>query len=93
MHDKAKQNESLGKQVNDYLEKVGVQTPMTDKVHQSNNIKLNHVKMQVELTLKELGLDLTDDYLIDTQNRVEKIFNRRKNDRNCCVCNYKAQNS
>lgn len=74
MHDKAKQNESLGKQVNDYLEKVGVQTPMTDKVHQSNNIKLNHVKMQVELTLKELGLDLTDDSLIDTPNRVAKMY-------------------
>jgi len=74
MHDKAKQNEELGRQVNEYLVKVGVQTPMTDKVDVNNGIKLNHIKRQVEQTLLTLGLDLTDDSLIDTPNRVAKMY-------------------
>jgi GTP cyclohydrolase I len=74
MHDKSKQNESLGKQVNEYLVKMGVQTPMTDKVHVNDQIKINAIRRDVESTLKELGLDLTDDSLIDTPNRVAKMY-------------------
>ena len=74
MHDKSKQNESLGKQVNEYLVKMGVQTPMTDKVHVNDQIKINAIRRDVESTLKELGLDLTDDSLIDTPERVAKMY-------------------
>jgi GTP cyclohydrolase I len=74
MHDKSKQNEELGRAVNDYLVKMGVQTPMTDLVNTSNAIKMNTIKRDIESTLKTLGLDLTDDSLIDTPNRVAKMY-------------------
>jgi len=74
MHDKSKQNEALGKEVNDYLKKVGVQTPLTDLVNVDVQTKLDQVKKQVEDTLTTLGLDLTDDSLCDTPNRVAKMY-------------------
>ena len=74
MHDKSKQNEALGKEVNDYLEKVGVQTPLTDLVDVDVQTKLDQIKTQVTETLTTLGLDLTDDSLCDTPNRVAKMY-------------------
>lgn len=74
MHDKAKQNEQLGREVNEYLVKVGVQTPMTDLVEVSNDIKLQLIEEQTRDMLLTLGLDLTDDSLIDTPTRVAKMY-------------------
>lgn len=74
MHDKSKQNESLGKAVNDHLVKMGVQTPMTDLIDATTNSKLKKIEKQVMKTLETLGLDLTDDSLIDTPKRVAKMY-------------------
>jgi GTP cyclohydrolase I len=74
MHDKTKQNEQLGKEVNEYLVKMGVQTPLTEMLDVDSQDKIEIIKTQVEATLKTLGLDLTDDSLIDTPTRVAKMY-------------------
>jgi len=74
MHDKAKQNEQLGREVNEYLVKMGVQTPMTDQVEVDNAVKLLLIEEQTRDMLLTLGLDLTDDSLIDTPKRVAKMY-------------------
>jgi len=75
MHDKAKQNEVLGKEVNDYLEKMGVQTPVNkDLLNAPTEHKLEAIEDQLTYMLLTLGLDLTDDSLADTPRRVAKMY-------------------
>ena len=74
MHDKSKQNQQLGKDVNEYLEKMGVQTPLTELVDMETSKKLELVEKDIFNTLTTLGLDLSDDSLVDTPKRVAKMY-------------------
>lgn len=72
-YNKTKCDPELGKQVHEYLVKMGVETPAvpnklirTDKIH----IIEGHFKSIMET----MGLDLTDDSLIDTPKRVAKMY-------------------
>lgn len=68
-------NEQLGKEVNDYLVKKGVQTPMKEQVEEvTEDYKINNIKEHFRTIMELIGLDLNDDSLTETPARVAKMF-------------------
>ena len=74
MHPSYKCNPSLGKEVHAYLVKQGLETPMTDQVKQSAEKKIAAITDSFSDIMIELGLDTTDDSLMDTPKRVAKMY-------------------
>ena len=70
---KTKCDATLGAAVNNYLTTVGVQTPLVPNDLTENN-KINVIQDAMTVVLKTLGLDLSDDSLSETPNRVAKMF-------------------
>jgi GTP cyclohydrolase I len=70
---KTKVDADLGYRVNDYLQLVGVQTPMR-KTDLTNQEKIDIIEQKMVEVLEVLGLDLTDDSLMETPKRVAKMF-------------------
>lgn len=67
----------LGEQVREHLLKVGLETPMVyDQVKAKSDKKIKTIAKHFTAIMEELGLDLTDDSLIDTPNRVAKMYVR-----------------
>lgn len=72
-----KTDATLGAQVHEHLLKVGLETPMVyEQVQVKNEIKIKKIAKHFTAIMEELGLDLTDDSLIDTPNRVAKMYTR-----------------
>jgi GTP cyclohydrolase I len=69
-----KSDPKLGKQIHEYLVSKGVETPLTDLVNESAESKRAIIKSSVKDIMTALGLDMTDDSLIDTPNRVAKMY-------------------
>ena len=74
MHPSYKCNPSLGKEVHAYLVKQGLETPMTDQVKESAEKKIAAITDSFGDIMIELGLDTTDDSLMDTPKRVAKMY-------------------
>ena len=74
MHPSYKNDPSLGKEVHAYLVKQGLETPMTDQVKQSAEKKIAAITDSFSDIMVELGLDTTDDSLMDTPKRVAKMY-------------------
>ena len=74
MHPSYKNDPSLGKEVHAYLVKEGLETPMTDQVKQSAEKKIAAITDSFSDIMIELGLDTTDDSLMDTPKRVAKMY-------------------
>lgn len=68
-----KTNENLGLEVRKHLIHLGIETPM-DVELTHNKAKLEEIRYNFEVIMKTLGLDLTDDSLKDTPNRVAKMY-------------------
>lgn len=67
----------LGEQVRQHLLKVGLETPMVyDQVKLKSDKKIKNIAKHFTAIMEELGLDLADDSLIDTPNRVAKMYVR-----------------
>ena len=67
----------LGEQVRQHLLSVGLETPMVyDRVKADQKTKINNIASHFTAIMEELGLDLTDDSLCDTPNRVAKMYAR-----------------
>jgi GTP cyclohydrolase I len=67
----------LGEQVRQHLLKVGLETPMVyDQVKAKSDKKIKTIAKHFTAIMEELGLDLTDDSLTDTPNRVAKMYVR-----------------
>jgi GTP cyclohydrolase I len=70
---KTKTDPELGRQVHEHLVKMGVETPIKkrnlDRKEQIDIIEGNFAEI-----MRALGLDLTDDSLIDTPKRVAKMY-------------------
>jgi GTP cyclohydrolase I len=67
----------LGEQVHQHLLSVGLETPMVyDQVQVKDEKKIKTIAKHMTSIMEELGLDLTDDSLIDTPNRVAKMYVR-----------------
>jgi GTP cyclohydrolase I len=72
-----KTDAALGEQVHAHLLSVGLETPMVyDRVKVKNDKKIKNIAKHFTAIMEELGLDLTDDSLIDTPNRVAKMYTR-----------------
>ena len=74
MHPSYKSDSDLGKKVHEHLVSIGLETPMTDKVNTSMDSKISIIKEKFTSIMDILGLDLTDDSLIDTPSRVAKMY-------------------
>lgn len=65
----------LGQKVHEYLTSIGVETPIVHaKLNQPTKKKLASIEKNVRSIMETLGMDLTDDSLIDTPARVAKMY-------------------
>lgn len=70
----SKNNPQLGSEVNNYLTSLGINTPITDKVFDDRDEKIQKITALTAEMLEVLGLDLTDDSLEETPLRVAKMY-------------------
>lgn len=70
----SKNDARLGVEVNNYLTNLGINTPMTDKVHGSREDKIAKIADLTSQVLEVLGIDLTNDSLEETPLRVAKMY-------------------
>jgi len=72
-YNKTKCDPILGQQVHAHLVKCGVETPVFDtKTDRKDKIDL--IEKHFEIIMATLGLDLSDDSLIETPKRVAKMY-------------------
>ncbi len=64
----------LGKRVHQHLVSLGIETPMTDYHSTTKQEKIQRIAQATRMMMETLGLDLTDDSLMDTPNRVGKMW-------------------
>ena len=69
-YNKTKTDPDLGRRVHEHLVKVGVETPVIDN-GLSRTDKIELIERNFHEVMKVLGLDLTDDSLMDTPKRVK----------------------
>ena len=75
-HPANKADATLGEKVHAHLVSLGLETPMTDKVNDTEIKKIDEIRHHFTAIMEAMGLDLTDDSLMDTPNRVAKMFVR-----------------
>lgn len=73
-HPLHKNNAELGLRVHQHLVSKGLETPITDKVLVPAEDKIAAIAPLFNQIMDTLGLDLKDDSLQDTPNRVAKMF-------------------
>ena len=71
--DKTKTDKELGVRVAQYLREKGVETPMTPN-NLSDKEKISQIEKSFRTIMESLGLDLSDDSLRDTPQRVSAMF-------------------
>lgn len=72
-YNKTKTDPDLGRRVHEHLVAVGVETPVEDN-GLSRAEKIEQIEGHFNKVMEVLGLDLTDDSLIDTPKRVAKMY-------------------
>jgi len=72
-YNKTKTDPVLGQQVHEHLVKMGVETPVIDN-GLSRTDKIDKIENNFNKIMETLGLDLTDDSLMDTPKRVAKMY-------------------
>ena len=72
-YNKTKTDPELGRKIHEHLVKVGVETPVIN-TGLSRTDKIEKIEGHFIEVMKALGLDLTDDSLIDTPKRVAKMY-------------------
>ena len=72
-YNKTKTDPELGQQVHEHLVKMGVETPIKHR-NLDRKEKIDIIAGNFTEIMRVLGLDLTDDSLIDTPNRVAKMY-------------------
>jgi len=72
-YNKTKTDPELGRRVHEHLVKVGVETPVTDNGF-SRTDKIDLIEKNFTNIMNVMGLDLTDDSLMDTPKRVAKMY-------------------
>lgn len=76
---KTKTDPVLGLEVNQYLERLGLQTPIVlDKLEFDDKEKIKKIEYYAREILETLGLDLSDDSLAETPKRIAKMFVEEK---------------
>jgi GTP cyclohydrolase I len=72
-YNKTKCDPELGKQVHAHLVAMGVETPVIDNGVDRKD-KIDVIEKHFAVIMETLGLDLTDDSLMDTPKRVAKMY-------------------
>ena len=72
-YNKTKTDPELGKRVHEHLVKVGVETPTVPNNYDRKE-KIDHIEAHFTHIMRILGLDLSDDSLIETPKRVAKMY-------------------
>ena len=73
-HPEHKSNSALGLKVHEHLLSKGLETPMTELVAAHRNDKISVITDHFKTILQSLGLDLTDDSLVETPSRIAKMY-------------------
>lgn len=76
MFDPNKTDPALGKLVEENLRKLGLHTPTTDALSIDDREKIARIEANFDAIMRTLGMDMSDDSLIDTPKRVAKMFVR-----------------
>ena len=74
---KNKTNPDLGQEVHEYLEELGVETPLISNIgimDLKDTSMIELIAHDMKHIMETLGLDLTDDSLQDTPKRVAKMY-------------------
>lgn len=72
-YNKTKTDPELGLKVHEHLVKMGVETPYEDN-DMDRKIKIELIEKSFSAIMRTLGLDLSDDSLIETPKRVAKMY-------------------
>ena len=72
-YNKTKTDPELGQQVHMHLVKMGVETPTLPNNYDRKE-KIDHIEAHFTHIMRIMGLDLTDDSLIETPKRVAKMY-------------------
>ena len=74
-YDKTKCDPALGKQIREYLIKMGVETPINESsLAVENKKKIDILEDAFTTIWKTVGMDLNDDSLMETPNRMAKMY-------------------
>jgi GTP cyclohydrolase I len=75
-YNKTKTDPDLGLKVHEHLVKMGVETPTWDTrgANLDRKVKIEIITEQFQKIMTTLGLDLSDDSLMDTPKRVAKMY-------------------
>lgn len=72
---KTKTDKALGEKVSEHLISVGLETPTNwDSLKEDNNKKIEQIESRMREILTIIGLDLRDDSLMETPNRIAKMM-------------------
>jgi GTP cyclohydrolase I len=72
-YNKTKTDPELGQQVHEHLVKMGVETPTIPNNYDRKD-KIEKIEAHFHSIMQTLGLDLSDDSLIETPKRVAKMY-------------------
>lgn len=72
-YNKTKTDPELGRKVHEHLVKVGVETPTTPNNYDRKE-KIEQIETHFTHIMRILGLDLSDDSLVETPKRVAKMY-------------------
>jgi len=72
-YNKTKTDPALGQSIHEYLVKKGVETPVIEN-NLSRTDKIEIIEKHFNKIMETLGLDLSDDSLMDTPKRVAKMY-------------------
>ncbi len=73
---KTKVDAALGAKVQAHLESIGLHTPTTDLLNADASSKIGKIEDHLIEVWKTLGMDLTDDSLVETPKRIAKMILR-----------------
>jgi GTP cyclohydrolase I len=73
-YDKTKISSILGEEIHKHLVEKGVETPTTSQLNATNKEKIDKIEKLMTEVWTTLGMDLTDDSLIETPNRIAKMM-------------------
>lgn len=74
MLDKSKTDPKLGREIHQLLHDKGIETPMIDSTFQTESEKFTAIRDSFKTIMQTLGMDLTDDSLSETPNRIAKMY-------------------
>jgi len=72
-YNKTKTDPELGRRVHEHLVAMGVETPTMENTYDRKE-KIDHIEAHFTHIMRILGLDLSDDSLIETPKRVAKMY-------------------